>query len=644
LRKQPQPVLPPSQFSARELVNLKTHQMTRLHDRTLLLNAFDHFKGDKSDRQTLGAFVSALRQKVIHVPGLVRSELLQVSARTLKRYLAARRKNEIEKLAGRWSGGRRSVLARSPEASDWLVGAHITQPHLSVVQLAALMTVEFPEGVPDDNGILMSRPGEDTIARFLKSWLSDPLNRQAMVSLTDPDRYKSHYRFAGGNASHGVERLNQRWQIDASPADAMCIDGRYSIYVVIDIFSRRMMALVSRTPKTVSALLLIKRACLAWGVPDAVVTDQGADFTSLHFRDAILRLEIQHVLAPPYSPEKKAFIERGIGTIQRGLMAMLPGFKGHNVSQASEIRARRSFSSRQGEDDTELFSISLTGAQLQDRLDAWLSKIYARKPHRGLDGMTPEVRALQGAAVHVAEFPSDAAIGILLMPPPSDGPTRIVTKKGVAVGGLDYWCDGLLAGQRVQVRLDPNDLGQVYLYTDTNPWRFIGIAQNPEVKGINRADLTARVRTEQDKMVMEQRKKLRQLKRRTNLPAVVEQLIGQPPTPHAPASDAASREPSHRVQAVIEATVNDLKPRRVIPQCSELEQKQHAAFVADFYAARDRGNAEESPEDRYGRWKRLRTSIAAGEEISADSHSWFNMYATQPECRARQMVEEEFGL
>jgi putative transposase len=624
------------------VAGFKSRQAERFAARSLLLAAFDRFKDGAADRAMIVPFLDAFRSGLVDLPAWARARLSRVGRRTLEEWLAARRAGRAQVLAGADRQGRKTVIECSGEAADWLVGAMIDQPHLSRAQLAQLLAVEFEGGVPDDNGLLMPVPGERAIGRFVARWLDDPLNRQTMVSLTDPDRWKSHYRFAGGDASAGIVRLNQRWQIDASPADAMCTDGRYSIYVVIDIWSRRMMALVSRTPKTVAALLLIKRACVAWGVPEVLVTDNGSDFASFHFVDAVLRLGIQLVPAPPYTPEKKAFIERGIGTVQRGLMAMLPGFKGHNVAQASQIRARRSFSNRLGESDDALFSVSLSGGELQERLDAWLANVYARTPHRGI-GTTPELRALLGAEAHPPKFANEAAIGMLLMAPPSDGPTRIVTKKGVAVAGLDYWCDRLLTGQRVQVRLDPADLGQVYLYTDTNPWAFLGIAQNPDVAGIDRAELTARVRAAQDDLVRGHRSNLRALRRKTDLPAVVERLIGLPPAQIPAPADAAQHDTPDLVEAAIAAAADGARPKRTTKPVTEEEAAEHQAFVADFRTAREQRQLEETAEDRYARWKKLGELVAAGGAISPDSREWFDVYATTPECKGRRLVEEEFG-
>lgn len=625
------------------IANLRDAQAQTLSARTVLLSLFDRFRGERSDRATLAPFVEAFERGLLDLPDWAKARVRRLSVRTLKRWLANRRAGRDHALAGKVQAGRLSVLDRSPEAADWLIGALIDQPHHSNEQFAAFLAIEFAQGVPDEDGLLMPRPGARAVGRFLARWKNDPLNRQTLTMLADPDRWKSHFRFAGGDMSAGIVRLNQRWQIDASPADALCLDGRHSIYILIDLYSRRMMGLVTRTPRTTASLLLIKRACEAWGVPETIVTDNGSDFTSQHFVDALMRLGVHHHTAPPYSPEKKAFIERGIGTVQRGLMRMLPGFAGHNVAERSRIEKRKAFSQRLGESDADLFSVALTGAELQARLEAWLFNVYGRKPHRGLRGETPELRALQAMESQQVRFADPAAIGMLLMPPPSDGPVRVVTKKGVAVGGLDYYCDGLLVGQRVQVRLDPADYGQVYLYTDTNPWIFLGIGLNPDVAGIDRAEMTGRVRAAQDTMVKAHRAELRALKRATDLPAVVTRLIGNAPAPQSPPEGHDTHDTPDLVEAAIAAVAEGARPRKEAAPVTEEEAARHQAFVTDFQSAREARQIEETAEEKYARWKKLAEVVASGGEISADSRQWFEIYAKGPQWRAQRAMEEEFG-
>ena len=63
---------------------------------------------------------------------------------------------------------------------------------------------------------------------------------------------------------------NALWQIDASPVDALCVDGHHAIYCCIDIATRRAIWDVSRTPCASAVGPLIRKAILAWGIPDTI--------------------------------------------------------------------------------------------------------------------------------------------------------------------------------------------------------------------------------------------------------------------------------------------------------------------------------------------------------------------------------------
>ena len=86
-------------------------------------------------------------------------------------------------------------------------------------------------------------------------------------------------------------RLNQLWELHSTPADVICGDGkRYAIVAAIDIWSRQARVLVVPTSRATAIAALPHRCILEWGVPEAVRTDEGKDYTSRH---------VLGVLAPP---------------------------------------------------------------------------------------------------------------------------------------------------------------------------------------------------------------------------------------------------------------------------------------------------------------------------------------------------------
>ena len=288
--------------------------------------------------------------------------------------------------------------------------------------------LEYPHGkAPMLRRWLIARYGLDpsthvaTVRRWMARWRAEHPN--LLMEATDPDRYRSHRKPAFGAAAAGVERINQLWELDSTPADVLCTDGRHHLVGVIDVCSRRARALVVPTSNAMGIAALMRRALLDWGVPETVRTDEGKDYVSRHVRRALADLAIEHDILPPYSPELKPFIERWFGTLTRGCLAYLPGFAGHNVAERQAIRDRKSFAARRGEGDADAFAVSLTAAELQARIDAWIEHVYEREPHGGLDGRSP-FEAAAGQPVRSIE--NERALDILLAPPPSGRPERVV--------------------------------------------------------------------------------------------------------------------------------------------------------------------------------------------------------------------------
>ena len=82
-------------------------------------------------------------------------------------------------------------------------------------------------------------------------------NARDMLAVTNPDRDRSRHRPAGGDAAARIVRLNQLWELDSTPADVICADGRrYAIVAAIDIWSRQARVLVVPTSRAAAIAAL----------------------------------------------------------------------------------------------------------------------------------------------------------------------------------------------------------------------------------------------------------------------------------------------------------------------------------------------------------------------------------------------------
>lgn len=569
------------------------------------------------------------RGKVAAEPWIL-DEVPTLSARSLKRWRNLTRTGEAHALAGRYKRHSRSPLAR-PEISTHIAALMVAQPHLTADHIRDLVADKFDL----DAGSL---PSIRSFQRAMERVKAD--HGHALVKLTDPDRYRGSLRIAGGDMNAHVVRLNQLWEIDASPADVLLRDGRHSLYVVIDIWSRRMMALVTRTPRTQAALTLTRRAILDWGVPDVLRTDNGSDFVSRHARQALVSLGIEHDVAPPFDPARKGTVERGIGTLQRGLMPLLPGFIGHSVADRKTIEARKAFAARLGESPEDTFCVDMEADELQRHLDVWLASKYAHKPHAGLARQTPFARAASWTGP-VRRIDNIRALDLLLSPAADGDGWRTVTKRGVRLDGTHFLAPELLAGARVFVRLDPDDMGRIYCF-DGEAGAFVAEAIAPERLGIDPAAAVAEARARQVKLVKdataEIRAEAKRIKPRDMIDAVTRQAaknagtLAEFPRPSEP----------HTTPSLEQAAIARAEARQ--PSYSDEQRAAHAALVAEHASRAETVVAlPESPKQRFARAVAIQRLIDAGEDVAADDARWLGSYEQTAEFRAHAKMLEDFG-
>ena len=399
--------------------------------------------------------------------------------------------------------------AATLEALLWHHGPHLTARHARRVLVARHSDQSGERAGNRPNGV----PGLDAVKRWIKRWREE--NAASLSAVLAPDRHRSLRMPAFGTAGTAIcaEGLNVLWEIDSTLCDVICSDGRRrALIAVIDVWSRRALFLVSRTSRASAIAALLRRAILLWGVPQMLVTDEGKDYVSRHVEGLLCDLEIDHRPCLPYRPDLKPHIERLIGTVSRDLFAFLPGFCGHDVSQAKALRERTAFAERRGRKHGQMngqknekaaptvLGADLDAHDLQRRLDIWAEDIYARRAHRGLirtgnaeaSEQTPFGRALSWTGP-VRRVESERALDVLIAAPAGGG-TRTVTKHGIFLGGRIYIGAelGPLVGARVAVRHDPQDEHGLIVFDCSG--RFIGRARDCSAPETDRAAIAAEAR------------------------------------------------------------------------------------------------------------------------------------------------------
>lgn len=398
---------------------------------------------------------------------------------------------------------------------DLIVGLIVAHPRIMLARIMDALAARFA-GQP--------LPRESAVRRYVAHYKKSEAG--VLLAITNPDTWRSYRQLAFGSASEQIERLNQMWEFDGTKGDVMLTDGRHTVTGVIDIYSRRLKLLVSKTARSVSVAALTRAAILDWGMPENVRTDNGSDYTSAHMVRVIDGLGVGWDLCDPFQPQQKPHIERAFKTFSHGIIELLPGFVGHSVADRKDIEARRSFAQRlMG--GGEPAQANLTAAEFQQLCDRWCAAIYHQDKHDGLGGARPidMVRAWRQPVRTITDV---RALDCLLSEAPDKQGIRTVTKKGIQVNNIWYQAPEFGAivdeARQLKVLLDAADLGQVHCYWPESG-EFFCVAVDPLRKGIPRAEMAAKGRAIEKQVMSEGTKALKKLARETKAEGIYQEIL-----------------------------------------------------------------------------------------------------------------------
>jgi putative transposase len=571
----------------------------------------------------------------VEIAPWVRQIKPHVDARTLARWRSAAARNGTDALGYDPAKSRKDtgVLSRAQEGEikTFILALMAKNPFFSAKHVLEAVRAAFGSYlIVGQKAVPL--PPLGTFQRAMRTWRVE--YRNELVRLTDPDGYRSRIEFVATGTTTAT-RLNEVWQIDASPLDAIMLDGkRPTIYIAIDVYSRRVIILVTTTPRAEAVAMLIRKCLLAWGVPERIKTDNGSDFTARITQRLLTQLRIEIELSPPYTPRAKGIVERVIGTFQRDCAATLPGFVGHNVGDRRVIENRKAFQKRLGLDDAHLFDADLTPQEVAHYADNWASEIYGNAPHEGIGRRAPN----EMAALHQGEvrrIGNTGGLDILLAPVAGKDGRRLVTKVGITVDGANYLIGTVMPGTSVFCRMDPADLGRLHVFAEDEE-TFLGHAVCPQLAGLDPIEVAGKVKAQQKAFLDGNLKPIRAAMRRIGPRDVAMAQIGgaqpgrllpfaQPVITHdTPALDAAQR-------AVTPPS----------PAMSTRAQALHAQLQAERAPAPIAPPAENvrrlrKPETMHQRFKRaleIEQRLGSGQPCEDPDRAWLEVYRTSPEYR-----------
>lgn len=627
--------------------------------RLAILASFDDFfRGlqaqGRAHATALLLFCRKYNARSLQAEPWVRDAVPALSPRTIMRWKAARRQGGADRLCVDRSEARKGTGILDT-ANGGKVKAHILaliahQPHLSAAQIRTQCRAEFGDRlnvVSKGVETAINMPPGRTFRHFLKGLKET--HKVELLKLTNPDRFRSTMAPSGTGMLRHVTEPNALWQIDASPVDALCVDGRHAVYVCIDIATRRFITYISKTPRASAVGLLIRKAILAWGAPDTIKTDNGSDFVAKETTRLFTALGIKADLSDAYSPAQKGHVERAIGTYQRQFVQLLPGYVGHSVSDRKAIEDRKSFADRLGMDTAEAFNVSLSSAELQALSDEWCLSVYQHAEHAGLKGVTPfAMTAGSAASIRTVDV---RALDVLLMPVAGTNGARKVTKFGIRIDHNYFRSGTLMPGDEVFVRLDPNDKGRAHVFTLDQGF-YLGEAVCPELAGIHpetfekaRKELNAQLIKERIDPIKADISKI------VKGPALIRRALDVAARDVPNVIAMPKREERHETREIKAAL--DVSPKHIPRTLTENQQRIMADVSGDLdpvkrATAPAQANVQplrtsSTPGQRFAQALDIETRIALDEPASDIEVKWLVSYKDTAEYKARKNMHEDFG-
>lgn len=496
-----------TQPTAHPVLGLTDEAKQRMHSKLQILHLLDHYRlaHDYSHQVAQVMFARGWNSGELAMDDALRIEWPQLSAKTLDKWRLKLKNNGVASLAGQYGKRKgQTGIDEQPDLRDHILGVLVDFPHIRATRVLEFLQARFRD-VED-----IDLPSERTLRRWIADWKVK--NAQTFTAVTNPDAWKNKFMSAMGSASEAFDRLNQRWELDCTPADLHLIDGRYVLSGGIDVYSRRPMLLVTKSARSAANAQLLRKMMLAYGMPEEVKTDQGKDYISREMTTTLAALNVRQCISNKFSPWEKPHIERFFRSFSHDLLELMPGYSGHNVADAQALRASQSFATRLFQKDS-VITLKMTAEELQTFCDNWIESRYLHRAHSGLNGQTPFALAADWREP-IRRIDDERALDLLLAEVPQNNGLRVVQKKGLRLPEGWYEAPELEAyiGQQVIVRYLP-DAGRAVVY-NPDGWRFVCIAQLPELCGISREEIAAKTKHLQRERVQQERSVLREISKR----------------------------------------------------------------------------------------------------------------------------------
>jgi hypothetical protein len=606
------------------VLSLNKTALNRADARLAILTALDEYTAQSPlvPSKAIVQFCAAYNAGTAVMDTTITSLIADIHPASIYRWRKTLAQEGTAALAGKYTTGKKSLVDKQPALQQFVLAMLTDYPHANAEHVYTAAQARF-------KNTEIELPSLRRLHAWLNNWKAE--NKQLFTAIANPDAWKNRFMVAQGSRSECVERLNQLWEMDSTPADVELVDGRHCIIGVIDVYSRRPLMLVSKTSKAAAVALAYRKALLAWGVNEIAKTDNGSDYTSKHMVRVFQTLGVVHEKCQPFSGDQKPHIERFFKTFSHGLVELLPNYIGHNVTDRQAIRARQSFSERLFKKDS-VVKINMTAEELQRFCDRWITNVYLQRKHDGLKCTPFEMLASWRGGIRSIE--DERALDVLLAEAPRGDGMATITKKGLKIDGIFYiapeFGSAVDVGERVHVRFTEK-LGLVYVF---HHGQFICIAEAPEYRDIDRKEVAAVASARQAERTQAAKAAFKAAARKEKTKDIAEEILS------AHEQDNNIARLPHRKVAYISDGLNEAAVAAAqMPVTESIAPVTHlplhtTAPVESF----------DDPRKNHAAWLRIEMRITQGQWVSPQERDGLAVYKRSDEYLSMQDMFASFGL
>ena len=302
-----------------------------------------------------------------------------------------------------------------------------------------------------------------------------------------------------GVSNWEARTINEVVEIDASPLDMICNASdicksigyeavnnifsskeefesyvrqwqkRYTIIALIDTYSGVASFHISDSENSLAIARAVAKYIIRYGKPKMIKGDNGKAFKSEYMSSVLGSLEIRYEAVRAYSGWLKPYVERNFRALQHSFSENLAGYIGHNITERQAIEFFYSKKERRLKKGVKTNIAKLKElSEVQELMDLYAEKFLNARYLERLNKTCNE-------AYNEKIADAVAMDAISLSARLSKKELKHVNKKGVSVGGVNFYNAQMFGYERVTIRENIDNINECFVW-DEDDKNFIGVA------------------------------------------------------------------------------------------------------------------------------------------------------------------------